>query len=44
MAEFLAYRIICGKLTFDNVPARLKADVKAVLIEYGYGDLTEGEV
>lgn len=41
MAEFLAYRIICGKLTFDKVPARLKADVKNILIDLGYKDLTE---
>ena len=41
MAEFLAYRIICGKLTFDKVPARLKADVKNILIDLGYGNLTE---
>ena len=41
MAEFLAYRIICGKLTFDKVPARLKADVKNILIDLGYGNLTK---
>ncbi len=41
MAEFLSYRIICGKLTFDKVPARLKADVKAVLTDLGYADLAE---
>lgn len=41
MAEFLAYRIICGKFTFDKVPARLKADVKNILIDLGYKDLTE---
>ena len=41
MAEFLAYRIIFGKLTFDKVPARLKADVKVILIDLGYADLTD---
>ena len=41
MAEFLAYRIICGKLTFDKVPARLKAGVKNILIDLGYKDMTE---
>lgn len=41
MAEFLAYRILAGKLTFDKVPTRLKADVKTVLTEMGYPELAE---
>ena len=41
MAEFLAYRIICGKLTFDKVPKLLKAEVKEILVDMGYADLTE---
>lgn len=31
MAEFLAYRIIDGKLTYKKVPASLKAEVARVL-------------
>lgn len=41
MAEFYAYRIICGKTTFAKVPARLKDDVKTVLTELGYPELAE---
>lgn len=41
MAEFYAYRIITGKTTFSKVPAKLKADVKEVLIELGYTNLAE---
>ena len=39
MAEFYAYRIIAGKTTFAKVPAKLKADVRAILIDEGYGHL-----
>lgn len=39
MAEFLAYRIICGKLTFDKVPKLLKAEVKEILTDMGHADL-----
>lgn len=35
MAEFLAYRILCGKLTLDNVPAKLRAKVEAILKDEG---------
>lgn len=41
MAEFLAYRILIGKLTFARVPEKLKDDVKAVLIESGKPELEE---
>lgn len=41
MAEFYAYRIICGKTTFVKVPLKLKADVKAILVELGYPELAE---
>lgn len=40
MAEFYAYRIICGKTTFAKVPARLKEKVKAILVEEGFENLT----
>ena len=35
MADFLAYRIIDGKLTFARVPKALKEDVRRVLIDLG---------
>lgn len=41
MAEFLAYRILDGKLTYTKVPERLKADVKVILTEMGKAELAE---
>lgn len=41
MAEFLAYRILSGKLTYAKVPDRLKAEVKAILIDVGKPELAE---
>lgn len=41
MAEFLAYRILQGKLTFSKVPERLKADVKEILTDMGKPELAE---
>lgn len=41
MAEFLAYRILQGKLTYSKVPAKLKDAVKDILIDLGRDDLTE---
>lgn len=41
MAEFYAYRIICGKITFAKVPARLKSAVKEILVEMGLETLSE---
>ena len=42
MAEFLAYRILDGKLAFERVPKCLKADVKAVLANLGNPELAKG--
>lgn len=39
MANFLVYRILDGKLTFKEVPAKLKAEVKRILIELGHEEL-----
>lgn len=33
MANFLVYRILDGKLTFEEVPVKLKNEVKQILIE-----------
>lgn len=41
MAEFYAYRILCGKATFAKVPAKLKPAVKAILTDMGYAELCE---
>ena len=41
MAEFLAYRILSGKLNFNKVPKALKEEVKAILTDLGYGELAE---
>lgn len=41
MAEFLAYRVMQGKLTFEQVPNNLKARVKEILIECGCEDLVK---
>ena len=40
MANFLVYRILDGKLTFDEVPAKLKEEVRQILIELGHEELT----
>ena len=39
MANFLAFRIMKGKLTFAEVPAAFKDAVKKILEEEGCGDL-----
>lgn len=39
MAEFLAYRIIQGKLTYGKVPTKIKGQVKQILIESGCEEL-----
>ncbi len=39
MAEFLAYRILEGKLEYKKVPARLKEQVKAILVDLGHAEL-----
>lgn len=41
MAEFYAYRILCGKTSFDRVPAKLKPAVKQILVDMGYPELAE---
>lgn len=39
MANFLVYRILDEKLTYDKVPKALKEEVKQVLIELGQEEL-----
>lgn len=39
MAEFYAYRIICGKTTFAKVPKALKEKVREILIDEGFAEL-----
>jgi len=41
MAEFLAYRILDGKLEYSKVPASLKEEVKAILIDLGHEELVK---
>lgn len=41
MAEFLAYRIIDGKLKYSKVPRSLKPAVKQILIDCGCEDLID---
>ena len=36
MAKFFATRVIQGKNTFEEVPAKLKEDVRKILEETGY--------
>ena len=43
MAMLFAQKIILGKLTFNDVPAKLKAAVKEVLIECGCEELITEE-
>lgn len=39
MAEFYAYRIIAGKTTYAKVPAKLKEQVRAILLDEGFDNL-----
>ena len=41
MAEFYAYRIIAGKTTYAKVPARLKEQVRVILIDEGFESLVK---
>ena len=41
MAEFYAYRILCGKTTFAKVPTKLKPAVKTILDDMGFSELTK---
>lgn len=43
MVTLWAERIILGKKTFDQVPARLKTQVKAVLEKCGRADLVAAQ-
>lgn len=39
MAEFLAYRVLDGKLEFRKVPTSLKDEVRSILSDLGYTEL-----
>lgn len=39
MAEFLAYRILSGKLEYNKVPKMFKDAVKKILTEEGHPEL-----
>lgn len=39
IAKLWAEQVMNGKKTFEQVPAKLKEHVKAILIECGKGDL-----
>ena len=41
IAKLWAEQVMNGKKTFEQVPAKLKEQVKALLIEYGMGNLAE---
>ena len=41
MAMFFAQRVILGKTTFAQVPAKLKEQVREILIDAGCEDLIE---
>lgn len=41
MAEFYAYRIIAGKTSFSKVPAKLKEQVRAILLDEGFENLVK---
>ena len=41
MAMFFAQRVILGKTEFKNVPAKLKPQVKELLVESGLPELAE---
>lgn len=42
MAMFFAQRVILGKTEFKDVPAKLKAKVKELLVDAGLPELAEG--
>jgi uncharacterized protein with GYD domain len=44
MATVYANMIIKGKKTINEVPERIKSEVKQLLIDMGYPELTESEV
>lgn len=41
MAMFFAQRVILGKTAFKDVPAKLKAQVKELLVDAGLPELAE---
>ena len=41
MDLFFAQRVILGKCAFASVPAKLKEQVREILIEYGLPELCE---
>lgn len=41
MAEFLAYRILDGKLEFTKVPASLKEEVRTILVDLDHEELAK---
>nr|DAH25585.1 MAG TPA: hypothetical protein [Caudoviricetes sp.] len=41
MAMFFAQRVILGKTEFKDVPAKLKAKVKELLVDAGLPELAE---
>ena len=41
MALFFAQRVILGKTEFKNVPAKLKSQVKELLVDSGLPELAE---
>lgn len=41
MAMFFAQRVILGKTEFKNVPAKLKPQVKELLVDSGLPELAE---
>lgn len=43
MAAVYANLIIKGKKTLDEVPEKIRSEVKQLLIDQGYSELAEGE-
>ena len=43
MAEVYADLIMKGKKTIEDVPGRIREDVKQILIDRGHPELTESE-
>lgn len=43
MAEFLAYRVVIGKLTIDKIPLILKDKVKQAIVNLDYTKPAESE-
>ena len=41
MTEFLAYRVLDGKLEFSKVPTKFKSEVRNILIDLGHEELAK---